>query len=64
MKMESYQNLSYQKGFGNSFFTEAIEGVVPQRIFLKISRSKQSYQAEKGGICRTIEWDSLHYEKS
>lgn len=31
LKMESYQNLSYQKGFGNSFFTEAIEGVVPQR---------------------------------
>lgn len=40
--MESYANLSYQKGFGNSFFSEAIEGVVPQRNFIKLLRSKQS----------------------
>jgi hypothetical protein len=40
--MESYANLSYQKGFGNSFFSEAIEGVVPQRNFIELLRSKQS----------------------
>jgi hypothetical protein len=29
--METYQNLSYQKGLGNSFESEAVEGVIPKR---------------------------------
>jgi hypothetical protein len=31
--METYQNLKYQRGFGNSFETEAEEGVIPKRTF-------------------------------
>lgn len=42
--MESYQNLAYLKGFGNSFCSEAVEGVVPQRNSLSMSRSKQPNQ--------------------
>jgi len=29
--MKNYENLSYQKGFGNGFSSEVIEGVIPQR---------------------------------
>ena len=32
--METYQNLKYQSGFGNSFETEAAEGVIPKRTFV------------------------------
>ena len=31
--MESFKNLKYQKGFGNGFSTEVIEGVIPERTF-------------------------------
>jgi hypothetical protein len=31
--METYQNLKYQRGFGNSFETEVEEGVIPKRTF-------------------------------
>jgi hypothetical protein len=29
--METYQNLKYNRGFGNSFEAEVIEGVIPKR---------------------------------
>ncbi len=29
--METYQKLKYQTGFGNSFESEVIEGIIPKR---------------------------------
>ena len=36
--MENYQNLKYNRGFGNSFETEVIEGVIPKRNCLWLSQ--------------------------
>lgn len=46
--MESYQNLTYQKGFGNSFFSEVIEGVVPQRKIYSYSDQNSPIKLKKG----------------
>ncbi len=46
--MESYQNLAYQKGFGNSFATEAIEGVIPQRKLVWYSDQNSPIKLKKG----------------
>ena len=29
--MESYQNITYQRGLGNGFSTEAVQGIIPPR---------------------------------
>lgn len=52
--MESYQNLSYQKGFGNSFFTEAIEGVVPQHQNSPIKLKKGVFAEQLSGTAFTM----------
>lgn len=46
--MENYQNLAYQKGFGNSFSTEAVEGVIPLRKFLSHSDQNSPIKLKKG----------------